>query len=203
MLNYIIRRLLLLPVTLFFIILVNFIIVNFAPGEPTSVTEISARGQAERQEKGAGASLEDRYLQFRERYGLTLPILFNLWPSLSQDYVQDTLEELGKKEESFKELQNLRIRLGDQSRFIMPKLLKAMTNPEESLAIRKSAMRFFVRGGTRQAFLGGDLSSEQQKENEDISEQNEFLRNQLPETSDSEKQTLEKIGQFEGLVQQK
>ncbi len=45
MLNYIIRRLLLLPLTLFGIVLVNFVIINLAPGEPTTITEVSAGGK--------------------------------------------------------------------------------------------------------------------------------------------------------------
>lgn len=44
MYNYIIRRLLLMPITLFFIILVNFVIINLAPGEPVTITEISQQG---------------------------------------------------------------------------------------------------------------------------------------------------------------
>ena len=53
MAHYILRRLLLLPITLFFIVVVNFAIINMAPGEPTSVTEISPGGEARRQENGA------------------------------------------------------------------------------------------------------------------------------------------------------
>jgi len=109
--HYILRRLLLLPITLFFIVVVNFAIINMAPGEPTSVTEISPGGEARRQENGAVTG-DERYLQFRERYGLTLPILFNTWPNLSQEYVKATLETfLQKKEYSFKHLQDLRTRL--------------------------------------------------------------------------------------------
>ena len=77
MAGYIFRRLLLLPITLFFIVLVNFAVINLAPGEPALMTEISAQGEA-RQREGQNAIFgqDERYLQFREFFGLTLPILF-------------------------------------------------------------------------------------------------------------------------------
>ncbi len=68
------------------------------------------------------------YLQFREHYGLTLPILINTWPFLTQEDVNETLEILLNKKEEFslKAYDELRIRFGDQARFIMPKLLHAI-----------------------------------------------------------------------------
>jgi len=66
MITYIARRLLLLPLTLFSIVLVNFVIINLAPGDPVSLTEISQDGEASRKEKEAVAFGSDmRYLQFR------------------------------------------------------------------------------------------------------------------------------------------
>ena len=193
MAHYILRRLLLLPITLFFIVVVNFAIINMAPGEPTSVTEISPGGEARRQENGAVTG-DERYLQFRERYGLTLPILFNTWPNLSQEYVKATLETfLQKKEYSFKHLQDLRTRLGDQAKFIMPKLAHVMESPDSLWPMKKEAMRFFVRGGTRQAVLGGNLTDKQRNENREISKQNLFLREHLPSHLDTEQNLQAKI----------
>jgi len=201
MINYILRRLILLPMTLFFIIVVNFVIINMAPGEPTSVTEISPGGEATRQENGSGITdSADRYLQFRERYGLTLPILFNTWPNLSQEYVNSTLEILEKKEGlSFKKLQDLRVRFGDQARFIMSKLLDVMNSEKPT---KVEAMRYFVRGGTRQATLGGDLTDKQRVENREISQQNLFLRDQLPSLFDTEAQIEKKISALDGWFQE-
>lgn len=83
MINYILRRLLLLPVTLFFIVLVNFLIINLAPGDPVTVTDISKETGAQQQGRAVAYGSDDRYLVFREFYGLTLPILFNTWPWIS------------------------------------------------------------------------------------------------------------------------
>ena len=66
MLNYLLRRLILLPITLFCIMLINFVIINMAPGDPTTVTEISQEGAATRKENRSVAfGSDDRYLQFR------------------------------------------------------------------------------------------------------------------------------------------
>ena len=82
---YTLRRLMLLPLTLFCIILVNFAIINLAPGDPVTYAEISQEGTATRREDRSFAfSSDERYLQFREFYGLTLPILYNTWPWLTR-----------------------------------------------------------------------------------------------------------------------
>ena len=197
---YILRRLLLIPMTLFFIILVNFVIINLAPGEPTTVTEISSEGQATRQEgKSESFGTDDRYLQFREYYGLTLPILFNRWPTISQKKVDQDLWQLlhQKKEMAVKDYDKLRITFGDQARFIMPKLLSVMEDENKDLAIRSTAARFFIRGGTKQGFVGSHLSEEQKKANRKIAKDNIFLLEQMPSANESLANTEKKIENLE------
>ncbi len=193
MFNYLVRRLILLPITLFFIILVNFIIINLAPGDPTTVTEVSEGGASRKEDRAAAFSSDDRYLQFREFYGLTLPILYNRWPSISNSQVIGTLEKLetrkatpdSQEEMSFKEYDTTRILFGDQARFIMKPLLDVMEDSNKPIEIRQLAAKFFIRGGTRQAYLGGDLTDEQRQYNKKIGKDNEFLRNLTPLKSES------------------
>lgn len=178
MFNYIIRRLILLPITLFFIILVNFVIINLAPGDPVTVTEISPEGVATRKEDQSIAfGSDNRYLQFREHYGLTLPILINLWPWLTLEEVLSTLEKLVNEREKLgvKKYDELRIRFGDQSRYVMPLLLQVIENEQLSYSIRRMAVRFFVRGGTRQAYLGYSLTDTQKSFNRKTAIDNDFL----------------------------
>lgn len=182
--SYIIRRLLLLPLTLFCIILVTFVIINLAPGDPVSVTEISQEGTATRgEDRSIAFGSDDRYLQFREHYGLTLPVLFNTWPWISYESVLDSLFQLEEYQDvrnsDVKDYSSLRIRFGDQSRFIMPQLLRAAESEELPLEIRKMAVRFFVRGGTRMAVLGPNLSPEEMTYNRKTSRDNNFLRSLL------------------------
>lgn len=184
MFHYILRRLLLLPITLFFIVIVNFIIINLAPGDPVTVTEITPEGGATRQQgREVAFGRDDRYLQFREFYGLTLPILFNRWPYLSESYVTKTLWQLVNRkvspqdheEMSVKEYDHIRIDLGDQARFIMPHLLQVITDPGVDKKTKEMAIRFFVRGGTWQAILGPGLSLAEQTYNQKISSNNKSL----------------------------
>lgn len=184
---YILRRLLLIPVTLFSILLVNFIILNLAPGDPTTITQISPEGGAERKADRSYAGGGDlRWLEFRERYGLTLPVLINLWPWESQEQVDAELEVLNHPEKmSVKVFDEKRITFGDKARFIMPKLLVAMENP----ALRPLAIRFFVRGGIRPAIIGSDLTEEETNYNRKIAEENDFLlkAGELPPTDETVK----------------
>lgn len=183
MIHYLLRRLALLPMTLLAIICVNFIILNLAPGDPTSVTEISPEGMATRkEEKTLAFGSDDRYLQFREHYGLTLPILINLWPFSSQQSVEKELWRLTYKKEAPDDPEMepsrynaLRVRFGDKAKYIMPHLLTLLKNADLPAPERRMALRFFVRGGVRQAYLGANLSAEQRAYNQKIAADNIFL----------------------------
>jgi peptide/nickel transport system permease protein len=199
MATYLLRRLLLLPVTLFFILLVNFCIINLAPGEPTTLTEISLEGAAKRSEKGSLAFGNDmRYLQFRERYGLTLPIILNVWPWITKEEVKKNLETLANQQSmAVKEYNSLKVLVGDQSAFVMDKLLELMKDPEKE--IRLLANHFFIRGGTRQAVVGPVITQKQREENRKISKDNQFLKEQMISKKDSfdlEKKKIEALSNW-------
>lgn len=207
MVSYIIRRLLLLPLTLFCIVLVNFIIINLAPGDPTSVTEISADGGAMRKEdKSVAFGSDERYLQFREHYGLTLPILFNTWPSISEEEVREDLLKIHTKKEypgatqemSVKDLDALKVSFGDRARFVMPLLLKVADDGQVEDPIRRLAVRFFIRGGTKQGILGSGLTAEEKKTNRVIAASNFFLNQNAVLVDDSKEVLEEKVKALKG-----
>ncbi|MFI5343437.1 MAG: ABC transporter permease subunit [Chlamydiales bacterium] len=182
--NYTLRRLLLLPITLFFIVLVNFAIINLAPGEPTSYVEVSAQGAMRQADRSFAFGGDERYLQFREFYGLTLPILLNSWPFLSPHYALETLWKLDShryapdspQEMPTKEYNQLRTLFGDQSRFLMPDLLALINDPQTPPAIKRSAAQFFVRGAMRLGYVGPSLTKEQKKWNEQVTSNDLILR---------------------------
>jgi len=185
---YTLRRLLLLPITLFFIVITNFIIINLAPGEPFSHAEISADGSAIQKENRSFAfSSDERYLHFRQFYGLTLPILLNTWPWLSSSYVEQTLWQLvhrrfspeDEKEMVGKKYNDLRMNFGDQSRFIMPHLLSVLEDSETAPNIRSMAAHFFVRGATRPAYIGPHITAEQNDWNQQITRDDQLLQSFL------------------------
>lgn len=180
MIHYILRRLLLLPLTLFCIVMLNFFIINLAPGEPSTLSEISNQGDAQRSEDQALSSLgDDPYLQFRQHYGLTLPVFFNPWPSITEEKIEKNLDRLLKFSEGkqkFKEYTRMRILMGDQSRYLMPKLLNIAQKEQHSLEKRDLTLRFFLRAGTRRGISGAMLSKSEKKLNEEIVQDNAFLR---------------------------
>ncbi len=198
---YLLRRLILLPITLFCIVFVNFIIINLAPGEPTSVIEVS-QGQESRQASRSEAfGGDERYLQFREHFGLTLPIVFNMWPWISQQEVRSTLWTLvhhrsspqDAQEMPLSEYDPIRITFGDQSRFIMPDLVAEMEDSTLGWPMRRMAMHFFIRGGTQQAYVGPNLSEKEKQINRRISKDNDRLRELTPDPNDSVEILQQKI----------
>lgn len=210
MFQYLLRRLILLPFTLFCIVLITFIIINLAPGDPVTITEISAEGASRREDRAIAFGSSDLYLQFREFYGLTLPILFNTWSWTTPASIYADLWRLTNKRESpstqeelaFKKYESLRIHLGDKARFVMPILLRLAEDQKENWALRRMAAGFFVRGGTRQAYLGPALSEEQKKYNRKINDENNLLSRLTPLPTDTPEQVEKKIGALEAWYHQ-
>jgi peptide/nickel transport system permease protein len=186
---------------------VNFVIINLAPGDPVSVTEISQEGGAARRESRSMAfSGDERYLQFREFYGLTLPILVNTWPWLSLDYVKKTLWQLTYRRQSekdpseipLKQYEDLRVKFGDQARFILPHLVAIIENPTTSSDIKRLAVHFFARGGSRPGYVGAGLTSDQKAWNKKVSEDNQLLRSLTWTMSTSNEEVDQKIQKLKG-----
>lgn len=193
MINYLIRRLLLLPITLFFIVLVNFLIINLAPGDPVTILDISKEGGTQRQGYALAFGSDDRYLIFREFYGLTLPVLFNTWPWLKQDYVNETVWKLAFRKESpqsnedmnYSDYDKLRIKFGDQARFLLPKLLKVIEDPGQPFKARQMAVRYFQRGTYRNANIGSNLTEAQMEFNQTLSENTNTLNAMISSVPDN------------------
>lgn len=199
MIHYIIRRLLLLPITLFAIIMVNFVILNLAPGDPTTLASLSATGEATRGADESGVTGENQYLLFREHYGLTLPILLNTWPFLKKSHVEEGLNKLAtaKDKLSVQGYHTLRTLWGDRARFVMPFLIEEATDATNVFEIRKIAANLFVRGGIKQGFVGAKLTPEQRKINHAISENNIHLAGLKVVEDDALENLNEKTAQLE------
>lgn len=194
MTGYLIRRILLLPITLFAIVLVNFAILNLAPGDPVTVANISSTGDATRSTDQAGMTGDTRYLQFREHYGLTLPILFNAWPLISAEKVHRSLKELSERDTtSHTAYHKLRTLWGDRARFVMPHLLKEAMNADNPIETRRLAANLMVRGGLKQGRMGSKLNLQEREENRRIARENLFLNTSHVHETDTLEQMEEKI----------
>jgi peptide/nickel transport system permease protein len=94
---------------------------------------------------------------------------------------------------SAKEYDNLRIRMGDQARFVMPHLVSIMNNSQLPLPLRKLAGRYFARGATQQAYLGSNLTEQQRQFNRKVGIDNSMLREMIPLPDDTEEVASRKI----------
>jgi len=177
MTHYLIKRLLLLPITLFAIILVNFIILNLAPNDPAVLTQKSESGDATREEQSDGTAHDHQYLQFREHFGLTLPILLNPWPFIKETQLQTALQTLAHEKEkmSVKAFNKLNALWGDRARFIMPLLVQEMNSETNPLELRKVANRLLIRGGTKQGVVKPKLNPNEKRSNREIATNNLYL----------------------------
>ncbi|MBS0621691.1 MAG: ABC transporter permease [Verrucomicrobia bacterium] len=179
MANYLLRRLLLIPLTLLAILLVNFTVINLAPGDPSTIltSALSADG-SRAADQGTERSTDDQYLLFREHYGLTRPILFNLWPGRTKNQVKEDLEKLlaRPKGMSARAHAEFRVRVGDRSRYTLPLLLELLKDPSERSELQKVALEMFKRGGTLVGTSGGNLTPEMRSKNQQIARSNQKLR---------------------------
>ncbi|BAE81636.1 ABC transporter of peptides [Chlamydia felis Fe/C-56] len=184
MLKYILKRLILIPLTLFAIVSINFIILNAAPGDVIEDQSVDAHGEAGRSDKIRAYKGPDRYLQFREHYGLTLPIFFNTRPSISHAKVKMGIQEIVDSfQNKTKTLSSSKLKIywGDRAKFIMPALLFEASDNTKSPSYRHVAADLFIRGGIRQGIVGSGLSPEQYAYNEKVSKNNSFLVKLLAE----------------------
>lgn len=195
MIAYLVRRILLLPLTLFAIILVNFVILNLAPGDPVNQANRSLTGDATRSTDEGGVTGDNQYLLFREHYGLTLPILFNTWPALSSQSVKAGIHKIatGREEMSVERHHALKTLWGDRARFVMPHLLQEALNKENSFANRRIALNLFIRGGIQQGHVGPTLSLPKRRENQKIAARNFFLSGLRVNEDDSLKTLEERV----------
>lgn len=190
MAGYLIRRLTLLPLTLLVVLLVNFIILNLAPGDPSTLSGAALQGDGA-QEAGKGGEFErdDQYLIFREHYGLTLPILLNTWPWMTQQEVLRDLLIIDSRRKpgastdlSPQKYKEFRVRFGDRARYMLPQLLQCALDTSQAVSIRQLAIRFFIRGATRMGVVDPKLSSAQHLDNQEIASSNRYVRSLLSPT---------------------
>jgi peptide/nickel transport system permease protein len=173
--GYIFQRLLLLPLTLLAIIIVNFIIINLAPGEPVYLTQVSGGGEASRQSMATMGGPEDRYVQFRHFFGLNLPLIYNDWPTTQKRKVVRDLERVLSKDLTAKQYSELRIELADRAPFCLSLFLAIAKDPKFSYEVRKLAFGFFIRGAARFTEVNPKATHEIRKKNQEIAVDNLFL----------------------------
>jgi peptide/nickel transport system permease protein len=150
MLQYTLKRLLLIPPTFFFVSVVIFFVLNIAPGRPGEQAQLGG-------EREDSQAQQESYRIFKEQFNLDKPILFNLRPGLSRDDVEELLsrannlhsdQRLSERIEAKNELEDL----GNYLVRHLIAILETHQDPEmQRLAARQltqAAQRQFTRNRT-------------------------------------------------------
>lgn len=189
MFRYLLQRMFFIPATLLLVLAINFILISLAPGDPSLVAQVGGAEEGTREaESLASKGVSSPYRLFREHYGLTLPILLNLWPHRKLQEVEEDLSLFvhkgmdgeGRRLISSREYAKLKVELGDRARYILPQLLTLLGDRSKSLDLREAALRFFIYGATRLGYVGLTLSETERQANQEIQRENDLLQQLLP-----------------------
>ena len=197
MTSYLLRRLALLPLTLFAILTLNFLILNLAPADPRVQKGSSELQMEETQSSGLQ---EDPYSLFYQKFGLHLPVFLNLWIFESQQQVSDAIQKWQRQygqdpslQFSVEAREQLRL-LKNKAAYQMPQLLalldlgphaRSRLDPQELVLISQ----LLIEGTRRLAHTSVNLSASERRMNQEIAQEHAYTSQLLLE----EPQQREKI----------
>lgn len=125
MLQYTLKRLLLVLPTFFLISLLIFLVLNVAPGRPGAV---AAEGGGEK----GGQEQKESYRIFKEQFNLDKPILLNTRPWMDKGEVKRMLQQADPKTAGVKPAERLAASdaLDDHGEYLVPHLIALLDDPE-------------------------------------------------------------------------
>lgn len=118
MLNYVVKRMLLMIPTLFAIILIVFIMVNIAPGTPGQAQNASGSESVK-----DSSNARESYRLFKQQYQLDKPILINTRWRLTRDNVAEELEILAASSQNLTQPEELSAHISQQSAAFFERVL--------------------------------------------------------------------------------
>jgi peptide/nickel transport system permease protein len=191
MTSYIVKRLLLMIPTLFFVALLTFVVLNVVPGGPAA-TQMSSQGT----ESTTSQESKESYRIFKEQFNLDKPIVYNTRFWLGTETVERKLETLAKSRQPAcpgdgsgakdclppeeKPPTSAVIEasedLSDWGDYIVPELFEVAKN-HDSLDVRRLAANQLVANGqgTIVSNYTGSLTEEQQARNDRIFSMNQEI----------------------------
>ncbi len=149
MLNYVIKRLLLMVPTFAAISLVIFVVLNFAPGTPGAQM---ATGEGGGQDASTAGEQRESYRIFKEQFNLDKPVLFNTRYNLNKDDVAGELNAVlnesgdvpaGRRIEAQENIENW-------GRYAVPGLMGVLSDETASLRMRSLASQRLTFNAQRQ-----------------------------------------------------
>ena len=145
MLQYTIKRLLLIPPTFFFVSLVIFLVLNIAPGRPGE-TDIAAQAG----EKSDSANQQESFRIFKEQFNLDKPILLNWRFTLSQEDVRTLVVDANNlfNETESQDRLSAQEDLDDYGNYLVRHLISILKGDKDP-EVRRLAAIYLVRASQR------------------------------------------------------
>ena len=174
MLQYAIKRMLLIPPTFFFVSLVIFFVLNVAPGRPGAADSASAQGG----EQSNSANQRESFRIFKEQFNLDKPILFNTRANLEQSDVRALIATAHNMSGQLKPAERLRAQenLDDFGNYMVRHLVE-MVETESDPEIRRLAAFYLVQA-SQIAFLRErrGVDAEVRIKNREIGKENQKVK---------------------------
>ena len=174
MLQYAIKRLLLIPPTFFFVSLVIFFVLNIAPGRPGAADSQSAQGG----EQSNSANQRESFRIFKEQFNLDKPILVNTRFGLEQSDIRDLLVAAHNLTGDVTPAQRLRAQenLDDYGNYMVRHLVEMVQTEPEPEIRRLSA--FYLVQASQIPFVRerGSTDSAARAKNRDIGKENQKVK---------------------------
>lgn len=118
MLNYVVKRVLLMIPTLFAIVLLVFIMVNIAPGTPGQAQNASGSESVK-----DSSNARESYRLFKQQYQLDKPILINTRWRLTRDDIAEEFEVLAASSQNLTQPEQLAAHVSQQSAAFFERIL--------------------------------------------------------------------------------
>jgi peptide/nickel transport system permease protein len=173
-LEYTIKRLLLIPPTFFLISLVIFLVLNMAPGRPGEQSQV---GQGESRDTQAQ---KESYRIFKEQFNIDKPIMINTRYSLTTERVRDLLSTAYNVQGDQKAKERVRAleKVEDFGNYLVRHLMALLDDPDPSIQ-RLAAYQMTQASQLSFRPEHGSDASEARAENRVIRRRNEVVRNWL------------------------
>lgn len=174
MLNYLLKRILLMIPTFFAISLIIFLILNLAPGKPGASMVSGDTAQ-----DATGANRE-AYRIFKAQFNLDKPVLFNTWFALSDSKIEKLVYDLSneKGDVPMKDVIKAQDTLEDYGQYAVPGLMHVLRTASSD-KVRDNTVTILAQNAQRNLVdaYSSNISEKNLKLNAEIDQENNVVRN--------------------------
>ena len=178
MLNYVIKRLLLMVPTFAAISLVIFVVLNFAPGTPGAQM---STGEAGGQDASTAGEQRESYRIFKEQFNLDKPVLFNTRYDLGQPEIETELEAILNESGDVPPARRIEAQedIENWGRYAVPGLIGVLSDTSATPKMRALASQRLTFNAQKQNknIYKKDLTDAERAEIKSIAKANSKVRN--------------------------